>query len=249
MCCVGDPIEPVEFLEDGLAGADFRAVVQVVVVWDVIGEEELAAGDFGELGLDEGKLGGERGGVAILGAVEDPGDVAAGHVRGVFCNDGARDGAGALVPEGFGLAGYVELLDDVAELGDVAEDAVEGEGADDFHDGLEVVFAEEGHHVGLVAGRGHEPEAHLCDDAVVGLGEHAVREGAVGGLEGLPCRVVGVVFAGEGAHSGSEDGAVWEDDLHAAVVGKVVAIRGVAYASIKSVAHNATAAEIRGVDP
>lgn len=152
---VGDPVEPVEFAEDGHAAAHLHARVEVVVRGHVAGQEELAAGDLLKGGLDERELGFDRRAVAVLRAVEHPRDVAARELGGVLADDFSRHGAFAVVPVGFGLASDSEFLDDVSELGDVAEDAFEGQRADDLDDGFKVVLAREGDHVGLVVGFGH----------------------------------------------------------------------------------------------
>ena len=71
----------------------------------------------------------------------------------------------------------------------------------------------------------HEPEPHLGYDAEIALAEYSVDCWPVCMLEGLPRWVVCSVFSRERSHSSSEKAAVWEHDLHSAVVGKVVTIR------------------------
>ncbi|MCY1420624.1 hypothetical protein D9M71_362510 [compost metagenome] len=79
---------------------------------------------------------------------------------------------------------------------------------------------------------GHQPEAHLGADAVVGLGEHAVQGRAVAPLEYLP----GVV-AFHAAHAGPVDVTVGQHHFHAALHQEVFAIRGVADATVHGVAQ------------
>ncbi len=176
-----------------------------------MGQHELGTPDLGEFLFDQIQLRRDRGLVAVLRAVKHPRHVAAGQGRGPLADHVARHlappfvfAALGVVPMGARLARDGEFLDDVPQLRDVAQHALLRERPDDLDDLLQVVFARERDHVALVRCRRHEPEAHLCDDAVVGLAEDAVNVRAVRGLERLPRRVVRPVLAGHGTHAGSE---------------------------------------------
>lgn len=200
---VGLPVQPVEFFQHRDTTAHGHPGVEVVVGGDVGGEQEFGPLDAAEFGLDEFELRRDRRFVAVLGAVKDPRDVAAGQLGGLLPDHLAWHLAGTGVPVRTGLTGHGEFLDDVPKLRDVAENAFLGERSNDLDNLCKVLFAREGDHVALVAGLGHQPKAHLGDDAVVGLGEDAVDVWTVRRLERLPRRVVGTVFARHGSHAGT----------------------------------------------
>lgn len=195
-----------------------------MVRWQVGREQELAPSDCGEGGLYEGKLGGDGCGVAVLSAVEDPGYVTDRELLHSFADYVAREVARAVVPGCSGLSCYCEFLDGMPELGNVSQYPFLGEGSDDLYDLLEIIFAWEGDHVGLMTCFGHQPEPHLGYDSEVALAEDAVDCWTVCMLERLPRGIICAIFSGQSAHSSPEEAAIWENYFHATVVGKVVAV-------------------------
>ncbi|KAB8596104.1 hypothetical protein FH972_025813 [Carpinus fangiana] len=195
-----------------------------------LSNEEAGGGDGGaEGGFDDAPEQVAHGRGAVEGAVEVP--AAEVELRG----DGVELGGGERFGGGFGGVSGAGAVDggveqDVADGGHVLEDHLHAQGADDLNGGVQVGVFGERDHVGLVAaGVGHQPEAHLGDDAQVG-----VR------LDG---------WVRQRTHSCADEFAGGQDDLHAAVHHEVVAVRCVANASLNSVADHAPATEVRGVDP
>jgi hypothetical protein len=82
------------------------------------------------------------------------------------------------------------------------------------------------------------------DYAVVGLGEQSVDVRTVTVLEHLPGAA-----ARDAPHTGPHDVAVCEDYLHAALIAKVIPVRGEADAPLECVPDDAAPAKICGVHP
>src|SRR5690606_10541480 len=81
---------------------------------------------------------------------------------------------------------------------------------------------------------GHQPEAHLGADTVVGLGEHAVQGRAIAPLEDLPG-----VAALHATHAGAIDITVGQYHFHAALHHEVLTVGGVTHTTVHGVAHRA----------
>src|SRR5690606_20977318 len=144
--------------------------------------------------------------------------VRAAHAGGCSFPDGSGDHHG--VGDDLGQAQRTNELDDLGDIGLFGE--------------LDLERLE---HRRL----GHQPEAHLGADAVVGLGEHAVQGRTVAPLEHLP----GVV-ALHAAHTGAVDVTVGQDHFHAALHHEVLAVWGVTHAAVHGVAQRAGNRRRRG---
>ena len=109
----------------------------------------------------------------------------------------------------------------------------------------EVVVTRHHHPARQVALRlGHQPDAHLRDDAEVRLEEEAVERRPEAPLVDVPGAAVR-----DGARAGAHELAVREHDLQAAGVGRVLAVRRVPDAVLERVADHAAPAEVRHRDP
>ena len=118
-------------------------------------------------------------------------------------------------------------------------------GLHDLDDLLDVFFPRKGDQVRAIARRlGHEPDAHLGDDAEVRLREDAIHVRAEPVLEQLP----GIV-ARHRAHTGPHDLSIRKNDLHATLHHEVIAIRCVTHAVVERISHDAAPAGIRDVEP
>jgi hypothetical protein len=155
-------------------------------------------------------------------------------------DDVARDRS-RLLPPLLALGEHRSQQDGVEDLRDHADGAVEHQDAKDVHDRRDVVVLphpQPQRHVDL--GIGHEPHAHLRDDAVVGLHEELIGRRSQAALVDVP----GLV-AGHRTHAGAHDRSVGEHDLHPALHPHVDAVGHVGGAVVERVAYDAAPAEVR----
>lgn len=126
-------------------------------------------------------------------------------------------------------AGFPEGADEHHAVGD---DAADAQRAEHLHQVLDVLIfiVLDGERLERRRLR-HQPEAHLGDDAIVGLGKDTIQVWAIAPLEYLPD--VGV---GDATHGGAQHLAVGQDHFHAAGEHKVLGIRSIADAAIQGVA-------------
>lgn len=93
---VGGPVHPAEFVDIGCSGGDSVSGPEIFVLGEGGGVDFAAAGDFAELGVDDGEFVGADVGRAVGHAVVGPGVVAyrGGGGGGVdyFGGDGATAG-------------------------------------------------------------------------------------------------------------------------------------------------------------
>ena len=135
--------------------------------------------------------------------------------------------------------------DDVAQHRDVLDRRhVDAQRQDHVDDLLEVGLLLERDEVRHRCGRAlHERDAHLRDDAQVGLGEHPVRVRTEAVGEQLPR-----VRSGQRAHAGAHDLALRQDHLEARLPQEVVTVGRVADAAVERVADDAAPPEVGRVE-
>nr|ART39915.1 J191 [uncultured bacterium] len=237
------PVDQVELGHVRLAAHQFFAVVPARIVGRPVAVQiDLGAGNAGQGVLHHlpGHL--DVLGQAVQGAVDVPhakvqllGDLAPALV-----GDDAR-----LVPQLLAQALHRGAVGDVLDDHAVLDDHVHLERSQDFHQLRDVFLFLVSDHERLVGRRlGHQPEAHLGDDAEVALREHAVHVRPEAVLEQLPAGV-----AGHGAHAGAQQLAVGEQHFHAAREQKMVGVGRVTGAVFERIADNAAPAGRRAVDP
>jgi hypothetical protein len=128
----------------------------------------------------------------------------------------------------------------VDDLRDHSDRPVEHQPAQDVDHRREVVVLphpQPQRHVDL--GIGHQPDAHLGDDPVVGLHEELVGRRPEAALVDVPGLVVG-----HRAHAGAHDVAVGQHDLHPALHAHVQPVGQVGRAVVERVADHAPPAEV-----
>ncbi len=171
----------------------------------------------------------------LRGAVERSVDVPRAQVLVLLdlFEDGVGRGAGffdVVGPAGVARGGFPEHACNHHRVGDDVGNAKRAQKFDDLADiGLFLELDFKGFDDRRL---GHEPEAHFCADAVVGLGEHAVQRGPIAPLEYLP----GLV-ALDATHARAEHVAIGQHHFHAALHQEVFAIGRVAHAAVHGVAN------------